>query len=381
MATKKPTTSKEALAQAKATAAKSKALADQVSRDLWNLTQEMGITPPAGLKPPPQPTPQQKALTDADVAAAVAKALAERDKDAATKAAAEKAEREAELREMKRENVRSALDALTDMFKGNGLAGLADAVDRMVREDKTVAEIKAGIRQTQEYKDRFPGMSALSAKGRAISEGDYIALERQYAQVMRSYGLPDEYHGAKEGKANRLLSSLIENEVSARELEERVQLGKDRLEANPEVLQQLRQFYPEIDAGTALGYVLDPTRGMDVVRKRVRQAEVGAALGKARFGVNAETADAYGRAVGDNMSYQELSQRADMARSLANQQDRLARIEGDQYQETEALDVVLKRDQQAGLRSQKRADREKARFDGTSGLGASSLRRNTSGSI
>jgi hypothetical protein len=71
------------------------------------------------------------------------------------------------------------------------------------------------------------------------------------------------------------------DDVSAAELEERVLTAQKRvLDAAPEVMTALKQFYPDINNSNILAYTLDPEKGLEDIRKKVTAAEIGgAALG------------------------------------------------------------------------------------------------------
>jgi len=72
--------------------------------------------------------------------------------------------------------------------------------------------------------------------------------------------------------------TLLANDVSATELEERVLTAQDRvLKAAPEISQALKAFYPDITNCDILAYTLDPTKGLDAIKRKVTAAEIGGA--------------------------------------------------------------------------------------------------------
>ena len=257
-----------------------------------------------------------------------------------------------------------------------GLADLADTIDTFIREDKTVAQIKMDLPGTKAYKDRFPGMEALRKAGKAINEATYISNERAYLQTLRAFGLDTSVLGSRQ-----MLGKYIENIVAPREFEERVSLAKTRLDENPEVMDTFKTFYPEVDKSAVLTYILNPTVGVDIIRKQVRTAEIGAAATKAGLtGIAGALAGTSGLAqsligaVGES-SYSQISASFQRAKQLADTQRRLSAIEGQGYQETEAVQAVVGGDVQAGLASARRTAREVARFGERSGVSAGSLAR------
>jgi hypothetical protein len=257
-----------------------------------------------------------------------------------------------------------------------GLADLADTVDAMIIEDKTIAQIKMDLPNTKSYKDRFPGMEALRKAGVAINEATYISNERGYLQTLRAFGLDTSILGSRQ-----MLGKYIENTVAPREFEERVSTAANRLDENPEVMETFKTFYPEVDKSAVLTYILNPTVGIDVIRKQVRTAEIGAAATKAGLAGVARAlpgADELARsligAVGES-SYNQISASFQRAKQLADTQRRLAAIEGQNYQDVEAVQAVVGGDIQAGLASQRRTARELARFQERGGVTATSLQQ------
>lgn len=283
----------------------------------------------------------------------------------------------AEMRaEDKRDKQRTALEEFVSILSGAGLTELADEVNRMILEDKTAAQIKLEIRKTQSYERRFPGMKALSDKNRAITEGEYIDLERGYSQTLRAYGLDEKIYGDRGD-----LGLYISNEVSAREFEERVSLAKDRVSSQADVMKALGEMY--VTEADAIGYLLNPLKAMDVIKKQVRAAEIGAAAASARFTLGADAANRAREAealIGatGTTDVATLKQEFGKARILADTQSQLSKLEGETYNELEAVQAVVGGEQEKLLKSKRRAEREAMfRFGGQSGVGAYSLRSTT----
>lgn len=291
---------------------------------------------------------------------------------AAAAAAKAKADVEAQSKRTAQQDFKAALSEM-------GLADLASTVDEMIRQDLTASQIKLELPKQPAYKLRFPGMQALRDAGQAINEATYISMERGYLQTLGAFGLDAGVFGTRAE-----LGKYIANMVSPREFEERVNIAKTRVSDNSDVVKQLKSYYPEIDDSAVVSYLLNPTKGMDIIKKQVRAAEIGAAATYAGF------SDLGGKgAVG--MGYAEsligatgtadlaaLKKDFGQAKTLARTQSRLAGIESQAYNETEAVNAAIAQEQASILASQRRAEREtKFRFGGTSGVGATSLRSTT----
>jgi hypothetical protein len=270
---------------------------------------------------------------------------------------------------------RTAATTAIEDFRANlrlaGLGTLADKIDEYIKQDLTASQIKINLVGTEEYKTRFPGMSALAKAGKAMSEAAYISTERAYDTVLRAQGLDTSVFGttAKYG-------SYIANQVSPVEFETRVSIAADRVNKNSDVVAALNNYYGVSKTG-AISYLLDPNLGLNIVQKEARAAEIGAAAAATNFSfgegqVGAGVAESFINAAG-TQDLVNLKTEFGKARNLANVQGSLASIEGQKYSDLDAVTAVLAQDQQKILESQRRAAREAARFSGSSGAGAGSL--------
>jgi hypothetical protein len=267
-------------------------------------------------------------------------------------------------------NVSTAIEDFRASLKLAGLDSLVDTIDGYIKQDLTAAQIKINLVGTQAYKDRFPGMATLAANNRAVSEAAYISMERGYTQVLSAYGLDEKTFGSREK-----LATYIANEVSPTEFENRVQLAVDHVKKNPDVLAALHNYYG-VDTAGAVGYLLDPKQGMDVINKQVRASEIGAAAETYKFDIDKAAAESFIAATGST-DLNTLKQEFGKARLLATTQSRLSQIEDGKYSDTEAVSTILNNDQQKLLESQQRAMREQARFAGSGGVGNYSLRESS----
>jgi hypothetical protein len=262
------------------------------------------------------------------------------------------------------------LASLTEL----GLGDLAKVINDMIKLDFAVSKIKMELPKTQEYKDRFPGMAALRDAGQAVSEATYISMEKGYLQTLQAYGLDTKTLGSR-----AQLGTYISNLVSPREFEERVNLAATRVKENADVISQFKAYYPEVDNSALTAYLLNPKVGMDIIKKQVRTAEIGAAAKSAGF---AELASQTGIGTAGNLidavgtsDYGTLKKQFGEAKTLATQQERLSRIEGQQYSEIEAVNAAVAQNQGAILASRRRAERETmTRFGGASGVTSTSLK-------
>ena len=109
----------------------------------------------------------------------------------------------------------SAYNLLYQQFSQYGLGSLVEPLKDLI-SDVTVAPSEFSIRlqNTDAYKKRFSANADRIAKGlTALTPAQYLAMEDQYQNIMRNYGLPDTYWktgelGTQEG-FNKLLASDV----------------------------------------------------------------------------------------------------------------------------------------------------------------------------
>ena len=199
----------------------------------------------------------------------------------------------------------SAYDLLVQQFSQYGLGSLVEGIKGLIEENVSPSEFAIRLRQTEPYKRRFAANASRIQNGlRALSEGEYIALEDQYQNIMRNYGLPASYYTKGDMGRQEGFEKFIAGDVSPAELEDRISIAQNRVvNAPPEVKTALKEFYPDITNADILAYTLDPTKGLQDIKRKITAAEIGgAALGQklmtsaaraeelARFGVTGEAA-------------------------------------------------------------------------------------------
>lgn len=187
---------------------------------------------------------------------------------------------------------KSAYDLLYKQFNDLGIGGLVPELKSFIEEGIAPAEFTLRLRETDSYKKRFAANAQRINKGlRALSEAEYIRLEDEYQDVMRRYGLPESYYKRGEMGRQEGFEKFIAGDVSSSEVESRISTAQQRvINANPEVAQALKAFYPGISQGDILAYTLDPSKAIEDIKRKVTAAEIGGAA--ARFGLTTNVADA-----------------------------------------------------------------------------------------
>ncbi len=188
---------------------------------------------------------------------------------------------------------RNASEILRDTLSTYGLEGLLDdpnldLINLWIATGDDDA-VWARVRQSEPYKTRFPGMADLSAAGRAISEADYVELERSYAQTLQAYDMPERFYDDPSD-----FGALIGGDVSATEFTQRVATAFEVLEqTTSEVRQALSDYYGITDSDLA-AYYLDPEKATSIFeeREKLGAARIGGIAVETGFGsVSQQTAE------------------------------------------------------------------------------------------
>jgi len=172
-----------------------------------------------------------------------------------------------------------AYQRLYDEFNALGLGALVEDGKDLLMKATSISQMPEALRNTKAYMTRFSANDARIKAGlKSLSPAAYLALEDQYQNVMREYGLPASYYtpglyGKQEG-----FEKLIASDISNTELEDRIITAQERvIRGAPQITQALKEFYPEITNGDILAYALDPANAIKNIQRKVTTAEIGGA--------------------------------------------------------------------------------------------------------
>jgi hypothetical protein len=282
----------------------------------------------------------------------------------------------------------SAYDILYNEFNAYGLGGLVEDIKYLLQSNVSPSQFSIELKNTKSYKDRFAANeNRIKAGLRALSPAEYIGLEDQYQEIMRNYGLPASYY-TKDGTGKQVgFEKFIAGDVSALELEDRIGTAQKRvINANPEVTTALKQFYPDITNGDILAYTLDPTKGLEDIKRKVTAAEIG---GAAMIPKNAAgqpiltTSEARAmQLAGYGVDKAQATQGYSVIGSGLQRGSELASIYGgDPYTQKTAEEEIFKLSGQTEAEKQRKkiTGLEKATFGGQSGLTSGALARDRAG--
>ena len=167
---------------------------------------------------------------------------------------------------------------LMRILRSVGLEDLAAEVSKGWKETNIPPNIEANelgfmLRDTDAYAKRFPGNKALRDAGKQeYSITEYIQLEKDYKNAIQGKGIPTGFYDSTD-----YVGKFISNGVSVAEVGRRVDQGFRAVnEGDPEVLKQLKQFYPTVNDGELAAFFLAPEEARPIIVSRAQAAQVGA---------------------------------------------------------------------------------------------------------
>lgn len=164
-------------------------------------------------------------------------------------------------------------------------ANLKDIITRGIEDSSAVLY---ELRNTEPYKKRFAANARREAKGLpALSPDTYIQMEQQYMELMRANGMPPGFYDSQDD-----FQKFLENDVSASELQSRIQDGYRAVaDADPAVKQQMQRLY-NVDDSQLAAYFLDPERATPLIQRQAQAAKIAArAQEQAGFTITSQTAE------------------------------------------------------------------------------------------
>lgn len=263
----------------------------------------------------------------------------------------------------------SAWAYMQQLLDQYGLGSLATTIQNLIAGGMTDAnQLQLELQNTQEWKTRFAGNEALRAAGLPVmTVAEYLSTERSYAQIMKNYGLPEGFYDDPSD-----FSKFIGGSVSARELEQRVSAWSDLAKReDPAIKAQLQAM--GLGEGALIAYMMDPERAQPLIQKTYQQALIGGAARR-------ENLDASGasRLVEAGITEREAMQGYGVIGDAMPDASRLNDIYGEDVSQTDLEDEVFSNS--GGKKRKRLASRERAAFNGTSGVGQGSLSRRDNGS-
>jgi hypothetical protein len=279
----------------------------------------------------------------------------------------------------------SAFDFLKLQFSNLGIGDLIAPLEELIKEgissDEMTLRLMNDPKYNKAYKTRFSANDARIAAGlRALSPAEYVGLEDKYQEVMRQSGLPESYY-AKDATGKQIgFEKLIANDISNLELQDRIGTAQKRvLNANPEVTQALKQFYPDITNADILAYTLDPKNAIENIKRKVTSAEIGGAAIQSGLGTSLARAEELQRYGVDKAAA--TAGFATIGAGLQRGSELASIYQQDPYTQTTAESEIFNVPgaKEARKQRQKITGLEKATFGGQTGITSGALARDRAG--
>jgi hypothetical protein len=270
------------------------------------------------------------------------------------------------------------VEELKAQYEQAGIPGLGDRIIEFVKQGYDTATIDFKIRETPEFKLRFPANEARKKAGLPVlSLDEYIAVENAYQSVLRQSNIPKGFYDSKDD-----FTKFIANDVSPQELKARVDIA-DRFVDGVEsyFTDSLQRFYG-LNKGDLIAYALDPERAMPLITRQVRAAEFGGEAARQGLQIGAGMAEQYtGGPLG--ISQAQARQGFEQVAQITPQAEKLSRISdaSQPFGLEEVTSAVFGGEQSAGYKQklQSLAEQEQSRFAGRAGVSRGSLGRPASG--
>jgi hypothetical protein len=179
---------------------------------------------------------------------------------------------------------KETIAAVQAIFKSYGLESLYSTIEQYAKQDYSASTVALMLRDTPEYAIRFPAMKTLNAKKKGFSEAEYIEYERAAAAYEVQYGLPS-------GMLKDSVTGLLEADISAAELLDRVQMSSASSISAPQELKDTLKNYYGIDSGGLAGYFLDPTIAAPILQRRYNAGLIGSEAARQKVDLGVATAE------------------------------------------------------------------------------------------
>jgi hypothetical protein len=280
-----------------------------------------------------------------------------------------------------------SIAAITALLASYGIGDLAGPITNAVTKGYSTDTIELIMQDPNStdplavaFQKRFPANKIRSAAGKSVlSASEYLRAERQYTEVLKSYGV------ANLGTSQKL-SEFISNDISATEVSDRVGIAINRVQnADAATKQALAEYYPMLNQSDIIGAVLDPAEGLPALKRKIQIGEIGgAALAQGIKTQQGKTDIKMGAAALADLGVTKEQARAGFqtVAEVSPRGEFLSQISpGEDYTQLQAEQEAFQ-----GLASAKRArvsltEQERARFSGSSGTNKASLASQNRGAI
>ena len=259
--------------------------------------------------------------------------------------------------------VESATAILTRLVGAFGLpVSVVGKLKQFMVDGLSEEAIALEVRNTEEYKTRFPGMAMRRDNGfGSITEAEYMRNEDEYLALLRTHGLPERFYDDRMDFA-----TLIAADVSPNEFGERVTLAELATKgADPNTKAELKRLFG-VEETDLVAYYLDPELATNLIEERRALEAAGLSATAARIagvptGFDKETATALQR---EGVQRREIQQRLSPQVGLTTQ----ALGETEEITVSDLATSEFGLDPEAAAKVERRREQRIAESGGTGGL-------------
>jgi hypothetical protein len=267
-------------------------------------------------------------------------------------------------------------EALKAQYEAAGLGALGDRIIEFVKQGFDPETIDFKIRETPEFKLRFPANEARKKAGLPVlSLDEYIAAENAYQSVFREAGFAKGFYDSKED-----FTKFLENDISPSELKQRVDIASLSVDnADPFYVDSLQRLYG-IPKADMVAYALDPERALPFITRQVQAAQFGGEAARQGLNIDRSMAETY---TGMGVTQQQARQGFEQVAGVLPVAEKLSQITAGAQPVGvgEVTSAVFGGAGSAQYKQQLQnlSEQEQSRFAGQAGIGRGSLSRTTSG--
>ena len=266
----------------------------------------------------------------------------------------------------------SAFAVLKTQFEKYGLGSLADQVKELILGGTSSSEVTLALRQTNEYKKRFAGNAArLKAGLNVYDEATYTDLENAYAEIYSAYGMKDLLGDTAE-TAQEQFAKFIGNTVAPTEVKRRMQIAQTLTMSDTDTKKAVKTLYPMLTDKDIMAYFLSPKDTLPKLEVKAQAAQIGGAFLRQGLSTDTTSLENY---VALGVSAEQANIAASNVAQVLPRGTFLSELDktGQQFTQQTAEDIYFKNSAAAINQQEQLKQKERARFQGSSGSNKFSL--------
>lgn len=177
---------------------------------------------------------------------------------------------------------------LQELLEEYDLGGLTGWAIEQLRAGRSTDEITQLLRETPEFRARFPAIDARREAGLpAISPREYLEWEQQASQIARESGLPSHFYDEPADFTDKIANNWSIGEFSARITE-----GFQKVDQAPEaVRREFEAIFGTSGRSAMASFFLDSDRALPALERAVATAEMGGAASMMGFNLSANRSE------------------------------------------------------------------------------------------